>query len=941
MSTATPSNRRPATGRRALLNRLAAVRWDLIASWGSLVAFTVLSIGLPLIGVGTFLGTQLLAWLPPWQSDLADPTPLTNRLIGDTIDSMAPQTMLLVDSVRSGVFPEWNPYVAGGAELAGLPNSGAYSPLSLPWWLLPASYAAAVVKLLEIALVTLGMSLFLRRLRVRQVAWPLASIVFVSSGFMIAWTNWPQTRVAAFIPLLFWALERAVAEARARDIVPVGIAVAGLMLGGFPAIAGYALYAGAAYVIVRAFVLRRGIREILVSGAVAAGGVLLGLILAAWQLVPFALNALSVIDLSIREQSADSHLPFEDLASGLVPDINGGPTIGTWAGHPVEHLSYFSAVALVLLGTMALFRRRVAVQRGVPIFFAGMLLVAVVLIYVGGPTLALAQELPIFSNNPIGRLRVIVGFSAAVLAAFGLDRVVGPEAPGARIRKSWRSGTGSRVVLVLRLLLPIVLGVGAVVLVLDVLREVPPAQFPLIARQVAAIGLTAIAATVIVVLAYFFRARLLRVLAGIVIPVALVIPATLTAAAWWPKSELDTFYPSSPAHEFLAEELGDSRFATVGQTMLPGSSSSYRMRAVGGHAFMTPEWKDLLLEVDEGALQSATYSTLRPEGIAEYGRSPILDRLAVHYLVADPGLALPGDVEGAAPAGVVAAAGAELESSVRTGPVRGVAFTVQNTIAASETGVDIRVELVDPASGESLAATSTWVPAFSGQRWVALDAEALPDEQQWIARVVLDGADGPVDVAAEADGTLAIDVTRPADDGLRVVHTGDATVLERTDALERVRWADEAVAIADPDERLAAMADGTVGRDAVVIDATQAPPADSGSTAVIDEVDGPDPDRQAFTVEVDGGSGLLVIEDSFRRPGWNVTVDGSTVELLPADHAAGAVALEEGEHEVVLTYSTPGLTAGVWVSVITVTLLVAWAAIGALLARRRGAGDAD
>ena len=45
---------------------------------------------------------------------------------------------------------------------------------------------------------------FLRRHGLTRAAGVLAGIVFAASGYMMMWTNWPQTRVGAFIPLLFW-----------------------------------------------------------------------------------------------------------------------------------------------------------------------------------------------------------------------------------------------------------------------------------------------------------------------------------------------------------------------------------------------------------------------------------------------------------------------------------------------------------------------------------------------------------------------------------------------------------------------------------------------------------------------------------------------------------------------------------------------------------------
>ncbi len=55
--------------------------------------------------------------------------------------------------------------------------------------------------------------------------------------------------------------------------------------------------------------------------------------------------------------------------------------------------------------------------------------------------------------------------------------------------------------------------------------------------------------------------------------------------------------------------------------------------------------------------------------------------------------------------------------------------------------------------------------------------------------------------------------------------------------------------------------------------------------------------------------------------GWSATVDGNKVELLRANTAYMAVALTEGNHEIVLTYETPGLRAGAIISAVSLIVL--------------------
>jgi hypothetical protein len=74
--------------------------------------------------------------------------------------------------------------------------------------------------------------------------------------------------------------------------------------------------------------------------------------------------------------------------------------------------------------------------------------------------------------------------------------------------------------------------------------------------------------------------------------------------------------------------------------------------------------------------------------------------------------------------------------------------------------------------------------------------------------------------------------------------------------------------------------------------------------------------------------GLLILADSFYR-GWVATVDGTPVEIFPANHLFRAVVLPEGRHRVRFEYDPWSLKAGIGVS------LASGVAIALLALRRR------
>jgi hypothetical protein len=69
------------------------------------------------------------------------------------------------------------------------------------------------------------------------------------------------------------------------------------------------------------------------------------------------------------------------------------------------------------------------------------------------------------------------------------------------------------------------------------------------------------------------------------------------------------------------------------------------------------------------------------------------------------------------------------------------------------------------------------------------------------------------------------------------------------------------------------------------------------------------------------GAGVLVLADSY-YPGWKVFVDGREGRILRANHFFRGVELSAGEHEVCFEYTPWSFTAGLWISGITLSLMV-------------------
>ncbi|MDA8045644.1 MAG: hypothetical protein M0Z30_10455, partial [Actinomycetota bacterium] len=407
--------------------------------------FLAYCLGPSLIGLKTLLGVDLITNFYPWLAQHGNDLPGHSSCVGDTVDSVMPGIAHVRSQVFAGHLAAWQSLVGGGSPLSAVPDLGLLSPLALPYWVLPLWLAPAFVVLLQTIVAAGGTFLFLRQFRVSRAAGLLAGLIFATSGFIIEWTNWPQARVAALIPALFWSVERLVQRRRWRDGALIAVVVASLLLGGFPAVTGYALYMAAGYLLVRlAVVDRRDWRAALRTVGVAVSGLGIAALVSAVQMLPFA-YFYAHSDLGYRAAASGTQLPLSGLVTLVAPNSYGlcvFPQAPRGSSNPVELVAYVGAAALLLAVAGAAFgvaRRRDGgagpVRSGVRAYFVAACVVIILLGWASPALRSAAAALPVFAGNFIGRIRSVLGFGLAVLAALGWDWLVGRSGAG-------RSGGG-------------------------------------------------------------------------------------------------------------------------------------------------------------------------------------------------------------------------------------------------------------------------------------------------------------------------------------------------------------------------------------------------------------------------------------------------------------------------------------------------------------------
>ena len=929
-----------------------------------LAFFIIATIGQALVGRATLLDVNLLTQFQPFQALHGLSAGPTNVCRGDTVDAAMPGLEEIRSRLLRGDFPGWSSSEAGGAPLGGIPNLGQFGPLALPYYLMPLWLAPAFVKLGEFAVAIGGMVLYLRRLRLSTASGLLAGIVFASSGFMISWTNWPQTRVAAFIPLLFWALERLIQRHRVIDALPLAVVVASMLLGGFPAVTGMTFYGAGLYFIFRMAMLYRSAWHRQLAGTLLAVlGLALGAALTAFQMVPFVVR-LSTLNLAYRENYSAGHSAMSTLLTTMVPDAQGllctsGQSYG--AGNTIENVA-FVGVAAVLLALVAVTlrsRRSDPRTRGIVGFLAVATVFVIVAGWVGGELLTLLAHLPVFSQNPIPRIRSVFGFLVAALAGFGFEKLLSfvhdeddrtgvhrdqfksgepGDRPGTRSTDAKydssdvaaRANTKARFSA--HLIWTVAVSLAAVVFAADILKD---------ARDEARVaGVTAHLRTTLIVPAILLgfcvlamvavrsRARWVRYLAIMTIAIVAVGQSASAFRGSVPGSDPANFYPVTSTHRFLQENLGLDRFAGSGLIMYPATSRYYGLRTPTGHEFTTDAWKSLLQAVDPTSQITPTFSDFNVKTVnaSTVGHMPLLDQMAVRYFVATDFDIVGNQAQAPAAGGTISlAANQVVRCPLSAGPLRAVTVSFAGPLDGSKgVGATVHVRIHTSRgniTGARLLSAGLTAPAPIS---VAVPGEDISAVARTEAEVWVTGARAPITLAGAA-GIPACGTVKPVADGLKLVASdAGAIVYQRLTALPRLRWASASRVQTDATARVAELKAG-IGPTTVLLD-NPAPASDNKPATV--KVTAGEGDRLAATVNA-AGAGYLVAADSMQQAGWTATVDGRPTELIPADNAMVAVRVPAGLHHVEMTYSVPGLRSGLLVSgaslaVFAAILLLCW-----------------
>lgn len=177
---------------------------------------------------------------------------------GTTLLQFWPWHHLVRESLLAGEWPLWNPLLGNGAPLLANLQSAVFYPPNLLYLLLPVEHGLTASIALHLALAGLFMYLYMRYLGLLPFAAALSALTYMFSGYIIGRTQFVvMVNAAAWLPLLLLLSDRLVRRRNPLDVLGLALVLAVQLLAGHAQLWFYSLWLIGLYVIFRSWPLMK------------------------------------------------------------------------------------------------------------------------------------------------------------------------------------------------------------------------------------------------------------------------------------------------------------------------------------------------------------------------------------------------------------------------------------------------------------------------------------------------------------------------------------------------------------------------------------------------------------------------------------------------------------------------------------------------------------
>lgn len=869
----------------------------------------------------------------PWRSVQSSEGSIINPVLSDSIDGDMPLREFFKDSLAEGEFPLWNPYVSGGTPFGLLLFSGTFNLKNLGVSLAGPAWGAVLYFFIKLFIAGYFFYLFLRGLGISVPASLLGMITYTFSSYIIVNLATDVADSLVFAPVILFEGERWLAEKKYKHLVWLSVVITFTILSGFPAITLFVLLFTVEYFVFR--VLFTGPKaetwkDKFSKLAALAGGYLAGIGLAGISLLP-TMEFFKEINLSYRVGRGNTVLAPEFIMRLFTNNICGSPVErGFYCGSNYNETALYTSLIAILLIPVA-FRKNNNRSFAILLLLNTLFVLATVFGFM--KVNLLVAKIPLLNISANTRMIAMLPLLLCPLGAIGFDGLL--EKNNGRL---------------------IFLFEAIFVLLLTYVIWRMPSQYPLFSKggaiptqQTLYSGVICLTFLGLFAIIQVLKSQETRLLLGIIIIVFSFFDIGQLLLRYNGASDPKNVELVPPGITYLMnnQQSYERMVPLTNNTLVPSLGMSYRLNALLGHWFTSPEYRAVISLIDPKIYSNAVVTQPIFTNTID-AQSPLINLLRVKHFVASPSVPATFDLQ-------VAALQYEYNNnfeinqydkfsqsmiSIRDQTIGAILLRVNLNQSLKSIPVNIKVYIDDVLRSQ----TSTdftqslykgWYialfPPIEVREGQTVNVEIDPTDPESIGKVYLVNfniyrqgkfqADGePVDkdiafiLASKSENIKDLPVQ---------VYGNDIMIYENKDLPKNLPIIRQVIKITDSTQCISALSDIDPYKTAIVdyngnLPVLSAGPNSQTETAQITGY-------TTNTVEIQAkliSPALIVLSDSY-FPGWEVAIDGKPSQIIRTNCAMRGVFVETGAHIIEMEYRpTSGLVGGIISGMSCLILLV-------------------